>query len=99
MPSWLSTTAPMEPSVGDRTTAPVPEVRRLPKASLRVTVTEEVATSLAVMEVGVAEITDVLVEAGPGTKATLTELENAFPLRVPVMVEVPVEVAAVRTAE
>jgi hypothetical protein len=80
------------------TTVAPPDVNGLPNASSNVTVTVEVATPSAVIDVGDALIVDVVAEGAPATNATEAFAVPAFPPTVNDTVEVPAVVALVNVA-
>ena len=91
-------TAESDPSDVLSATVPPLLVRLLPFASLSCTVIVVVLVPLAVMEEAAAVIVEVTVEAGPGTKFTVSLSVIGLPFSVPVMVAVPVVVEDVSVA-
>ena len=98
VPSPLFVTAESDPSVVLSATVPPLAVRLLPFASLSCTVIVVELEPLAVRVDAAAVMVEVTVEAGPGTKFTVSLSVIGLPFNNPLMVAVPVAVDDVNVA-
>jgi hypothetical protein len=99
VPLALSVIPPMLPKVVERVTVVPPAIRLLPFASFACTVMADADTPLATIEVGVAEMVEVVTLACPGVSVTAGEVVvMATPLMWPVMVAMPAAVEEVKVA-